>query len=75
MFDSIEHPFDGHTHRRLVDHTQDEMTLEYLSEGFEDLIERTVFSGRLKNLRENPETLRAQSRCTGVEGRQSAQLT
>ena len=29
MFDSIEHPFDGHTQRRLVDHTQDEMTLEY----------------------------------------------
>ena len=42
-FDSIEHSFDGHTQRRLVDHTQDEMTLEYLSEGFEGLIESVLF--------------------------------
>jgi hypothetical protein len=43
MFDSIEHPFDGHTQRRFVDHTQDEMTLEYLSEGFESLIQPVLF--------------------------------
>jgi hypothetical protein len=34
MFDSIENSFDGHTQRRLVDHTQDKMTLQYLPEGF-----------------------------------------
>ena len=43
MFDSIEHPFDGHTQRRLVNHTQDEMTLEDLSEGFESLLEPVLF--------------------------------
>src|ERR1700724_1690209 len=43
MFDSIEHSFDGDTQRRLVDHTQDEMTLQYLSEGFEGLIESVLF--------------------------------
>ena len=43
MFDSIEHPFDGHTQRRLVDHTQDEMNLEYLSESFESLIQPVLF--------------------------------
>ena|SRR5271165_2969327 len=43
MFNSIEHPFECHTERRLVDHTQDEMTLEYLSESFETLIEPVLF--------------------------------
>ena len=36
-------PFDGHTQRQLVDYAQDEMTLEYLSEGFESLIEPVLF--------------------------------
>ena len=43
MFDPVKHPFDGHTQRRLVDHTQDEMTLQYLSEGFEGLIQSVLF--------------------------------
>jgi len=43
IFDPIEYSFDGHTQRRLVDHTQDEMTLQYLSEGFEGLIESVLF--------------------------------
>ena len=43
MFDSIENSFDGYTQRRLVDHTQDKMTLEYLPEGFDGLIESVLF--------------------------------
>jgi FG-GAP-like repeat len=43
MFDTIEHSFDGHTQRRLIDHTQDKMTLEYLPEGFDDLTESVLF--------------------------------
>jgi hypothetical protein len=48
MFDSIEHSFDGHTQRRLVDHTQDKMTLQYLPEGFDGLIESVLFRVRVE---------------------------
>jgi hypothetical protein len=56
MFDSIEHPFDGHTQRQLVDYTQDEMTLEYLSESFESLIEPVLFRVRVEPPKEKPTT-------------------
>jgi len=32
---------------------------------------KRLFAGRVKKFRENPETLKVQSRCTGVEDRHS----